>query len=553
MQRLSTVFVVFILLMQTVQYADAETPTNNQSFFEKHCLDCHGQTDPSGGLDLTTVGDQLNDPKAFDLWVKIHDRVRDGEMPPPKDHVIDDAVRNPWLTQVGQWLTEFDDARWSREGRATRRRLNRYEYENALRDLLDAPWLQVKNMLPEDGEAYRFNKSGDALDVSHVQIARYLAASESALRAVMADQIKPPEAKTTRYYARNSRAFSRKVQYSVFNKSPERATFPIIGFEADVDVLDDKAPMTVGDKDPERRELEAMGVVASSYEPLEIKFDEFKAPRSGRYKLRFNAFSFWAKPESEEKWWRPSRHQLEQGRTREPVTVYSETPPRLLRKIGNFEVNPEPNVYEIEVDLLEGETVRPDAVRLFRSRPPGPWQNPLAERDGQPGVAFRWLEVEGPIIKQWPPAGHQRMFADLPLVVAQGQKQPSVKPRDVDHDARRLLQRFMVSAYREEVLAEDVDAFLKIISKAQESGSSFQDAMIAGYSAVLCSPAFVTIEERPGPLSDEAIATRLAFFLWNSPPDAVLRKLASQKQLRKPDVLREQTLRMLADRGPRVS
>ena len=44
--------------------------------------------------------------------------------------------------------------------------MNRYEYENTLRDLLGAPWLQVKEMLPEDGLAHRLNKSGEALDVS---------------------------------------------------------------------------------------------------------------------------------------------------------------------------------------------------------------------------------------------------------------------------------------------------------------------------------------------------------------------------------------------------
>ena len=79
------------------------------------------------------------------------------------------------------------------EGRATQRRLNRYEYENALRDLLHAPWLQIRDALPEDGEAHRFNKVGDALDVSHVQMARYLAAADYALRQVMATQAERPE------------------------------------------------------------------------------------------------------------------------------------------------------------------------------------------------------------------------------------------------------------------------------------------------------------------------------------------------------------------------
>jgi hypothetical protein len=40
--------------------------------------------------------------------------------------------------------------------------------------------------------------------------------------------------------------------------------------------------------------------------------------------------------------------------------------------------------------LVAGESIRPDASRLFRSRPSN-WHNPLAEKDGTPGVAFRWL------------------------------------------------------------------------------------------------------------------------------------------------------------------
>ena len=54
-------------------------------------------------------------------------------------------------------------------------------------------------------------------------------------------------------------------------------------------------------------------------------------------------------------------------------------------------------MHELDVWLLQGETIRPDAARLFRSRPPN-WHNPLAEQDGCPGVAFRWLEVEGPLL-----------------------------------------------------------------------------------------------------------------------------------------------------------
>src|SRR5213075_1763845 len=107
-------------------------------------------------------------------------------------------------------------------GRATRRRMNRYEYENAVRDLLDAPWLQVRDSLPEDGEAFRFNKVGDALDVSHVQMARYMTAADYALRQVMAKSLERPATTTTRYYARESMA------PRASNQAPERQTFPVL-------------------------------------------------------------------------------------------------------------------------------------------------------------------------------------------------------------------------------------------------------------------------------------------------------------------------------------
>ncbi|MGN6135965.1 MAG: DUF1592 domain-containing protein, partial [Aureliella sp.] len=467
------------------------------------------------------------------------------EMPPLDSPQPQAKAKQAMLADLFQTLVAADAARTAGEGRATRRRMNRYEYENTLRDLFDAPWLQIKTMLPEDGEAYRFNKVGDALDVSHVQIARYLAAAEAAARQAMADSLDRPETRIERIYARDCRAFNRKVQYSVFNRSPERSTFPIIGFEADIDVLEQKAPMSVGASDPERRELEAMGVVASTYEPLEIRFDAFKAPRSGRYKLRFNALSFWAGPESKEKWWRPSRTDISKGRTREPVSVYSETPPRLLRKLGTFEVSPEPSVQELDVYLLAGETIRPDAVRLFRSRPPGPWRNPLAVKDGQPGVAFRWLEVEGPIIERWPGAGHELLFDDLPLKTVAGRV--TVDSNDPQADAERLLRRFMQRAYRQPVEDEDVAGFLKVVTAALQSGSSFEEAMLAGVSAVLCSPALVTFIEQPGPLDDFALASRLSYFLWNSEPDQALRAVARQGRLRDSATLRAQTERLLDD------
>lgn len=553
MKRRFKLIAILVLILSAVWAIRPQTPiataaVNVQQFLETNCFACHDSKTKKGNLDLTALKPDFTDEKAFATWVKVHDRVRDGEMPPKSMPRPEAAARAGFLKALAEPMIAADAARIRREGRAVWRRMNRYEYENTLRDLLDAPWLQIKELLPEDGEAYRFNKVGTALGVSHVQISRYLSAAEHALREVMARSEKQPETVTKRYYAREQRGFTAHIEFSQFNTYTERATFPLIGNEADVAVLDKKAPMTVGAADPVKRELESMGVVASSYEPLEIRFNQFKAPVPGRYKLRLNAHSFWAGPQPGEKWFHPSRTEAFPGRTHEPITLYAEIPPRQMRYLANVDVSPEASVQEVEVYLLKDETIRPDAVRLFRSRPPN-WRNPLAEKDGQPGVAFRWLEVEGPICEEWPGKGHRLMFGNLPLKKnAKGHIE--VISQNPHADAAALLRNFLQRAYRNpqpQTIEEDVQRFLKLVDAALKNGDSFTDAMITAYSAVLCSPAFTTLEEKPGRLDDPALAARLAYFLWNSAPDAKLGELAQQGALRKPVVLRAQVDRLLSD------
>jgi mono/diheme cytochrome c family protein len=155
---------------QLLKVDSAATP---RAFLETHCFACHNSANKKGELDLTALKHDYADVATFAAWVKVHDRVYNEEMPPKSAPQPDAAARAAFVKAIAQPLIAADAARIRREGRAVLRRMNRYEYENTLRDLLDAPWLQVKELLPEDGERYRFNKSGEALGVSHVQISRY--------------------------------------------------------------------------------------------------------------------------------------------------------------------------------------------------------------------------------------------------------------------------------------------------------------------------------------------------------------------------------------------
>ena len=72
-------------------------------------------------------------------------------------------------------------------------------------------------------------------------------------------------------------------------------------------------------------------------------------------------------------------------------------------------------------------------------------------------------------------------------------------------------------------------------------------AMQDGYAAILCSPQFLYLKEKPGPLDDFAIASRLSYFLWSSMPDTKLFELAKAGKLQEPAELDRQIERMLKD------
>jgi len=288
----------------------------------------------------------------------------------------------------------------------------------------------VKSFLPEDSDAYGFNKVGEALDVSHVQMSRYLSAAEFALREAMAPQATQPAVTTNRYYTWDQNAFFGAIKL----EGPlNRRTFPLVGYELQRELMAMDSPKR-GSPDPARRDQEAMAVVVSTYEPTEIHFEKFRAPVSGKYRLRFCGYSIWMGPKYDA---------VSPGRRSEPVTIYADTPPRQLRKLGSLDVDPTPTVQELTVYLMAGETIRPDAARFFRSRPPD-HKNPLAGPDGMPGLAFGWMEVEGPLFDTWPPPGHLLLFGSLSLKDRQPVKPQSkhrlpagveVIPNDAEQDA----------------------------------------------------------------------------------------------------------------------
>ncbi len=587
-------FVIFcsISAVRDASAAPAATlPPQTAALIETYCAGCHDDVEKKGGLDLTALKFAPDDRANFAHWVRVHDRLQAGEMPPKGKKRPDATELTSFLKSLSTSIESAERDIIAREGRATQRRLNGYEYENALRDLLGAPWLQVKGQFPEDGEAFRYNKIGDALDVSHVHLSRYMTAADYALRQVISVKYEQPPTKTTRFYARDQRTLTNKFTGSIFNSSPDRMTYPVVGLNtAQPDVRWLRAPAS----NPKTREEEAVAWVASNYVTgFTYRWDQFRAPVAGRYRVKFSGYTLWVPPggismsfkgESDKVGKpRPPNPNVgdydrpQPGRNNEPITVYTRNGV-MNRRVGEFDLTPEPAVYDIgTVWLLANETLVPDASRFYRSRPSN-FRNPLMTPEGAPSVAFRWMEVEGPLYEPATTAGYQLLFGDLPVAkVAAGKPgiaiphvprddrrertgrsagqrvepledlQVDIVSADPKKDAERLMRGFLAKAYRGPVAEADVQRFLGLVHERRGAGLSFAEAMIAGYTAVLASPGFVFLDEKPGPLDQNALATRLALFLWNSVPDEKLRARVARGELARPEVLRAETERMLAD------
>jgi mono/diheme cytochrome c family protein len=534
---------------------------------QKHCLECHDGDTKKGGLDLADTKFTLDKRDAFGLWVKVHDRVRDGEMPPPKKSTLDAAGRTAFLQTLGADLSAADATRQKRDGRAALRRLNRVELENSLRDLLVLPGFRIKESLPEDGKSHGFDRLSEALDLSFVHMESYLAAVDAALNAALCPLVEKPPVFKVRYRPwDNTRHGGKEAEGAFVGALGRREAIGLIGMKQDSNF--EQKGFAVIDEEPKSN---AIGLFRHEDADHLWTLTAMAAVLPGVHKIRVSGYSFgWDGKEVVP----TERHgALSFG-------IFSSA-----EHFGTVDLPPNaPAERELTAWLERGGGMTHgthDSLRLnpsscekirdFRHGKNKDVNGPLVPA---PGVAIEWIELEGPIHEQWPPASHRVLFGDLPVKEWTAQSgvpkprqqewrrgNPGTMPKDpygergekrpvvyVDSkapeaDARKLIAGFLRRAFRRPVSEGEVSGYVAQATRRLKAGAAFQDALLAAYREALTAPEFLLLEEASGRLNDSALAQRLAYFLWSSVPDAEL----SRADLGKPEVLRAQTERMLQD------
>ncbi len=480
------------------------------SFLRTHCVDCHHGAEAEGGLDLAKLGYDLATPDAERRWIRIFDRVHDGEMPPadsPRPKADETAA---FLASTGDRLRAFRRERDAELGRVRARRLTRREVERSLHDLLGID-IPLADQLPEESRSAGFTTTADGQSMSHFQLERHLNAVDLAL-----------------------------------DEAFRRALGPADDFDKDFDAA------AVARRNPRSRTrepemLDGKAVVWSSGLTFYGRIPTTTAREQGWYRFAVT-LSALKPPETGGVWC-----------TVNTGLCVSSAP--LLTYVTSFEATPEPRTFEFEAWLPERHMleIRPGDKTLKKGKFAG-GQVGAGEGGPQnlPGIAIERITMRQIHHGAQDDETRKLLFGDLPLKSTKSSKgSKSAAERTVvsagpKKDSAKLLKAMARRAFRRPVTDEEIAGYVAMTHKALDDGQAFQAALRVGYRALLCSPRFLYLSENPGPLDDYAIAARLSHLLTGSTPDAALSALADAGKLRDPQTIRAEADRLLARDGGRT-
>src|SRR5437762_9034545 len=160
-----------------------------QGVLKQYCINCHNQRAKTANLELDTKDlDHLE--KDVPVWEAVVRKLRTGMMPPKNMSRPDRAT----LDGVAAWLETGLDraaAQHPNPGSPSLHRMNRNEYANAIRDLLDLQ-VDVTTLLPSDSTSAGFDNISDILGTPPSLIQGYLSAAMKISRLAVGDMSAPP-------------------------------------------------------------------------------------------------------------------------------------------------------------------------------------------------------------------------------------------------------------------------------------------------------------------------------------------------------------------------
>lgn len=455
-----------------------------QKFINSYCIDCHDSSSKEAGLDLNTIGRDLQNPQAMATWVRIFDRVNDGEMPPQDGAIPSKVDRKHFLDSLSKPLV----AAHLEEKETVLRRLNAVEYEQTINDIFGTN-LRLAEMLPPDGRSHEFENVGSSLNMSMIQLRQYIEAMNLVLDSSIAQTVNAPEP---------------TLIQTNYDETREGEKF-------------------IGDKWLQAKDGAIVFFQDFGYPTGMIRTAE--ARTAGWYKIRVHGYAY---------------------QSNQPVTfsIGGTTFKRGLERptLGYYEFpNGKPTTVELTAWIEDRYMLEITPYGIYDEK--YDIKNKGLKNYKGPGLAITSVELEGPILEQFPSRGHRLLFDGIarreiePRNPRDKQKswyKPSfeIASSNPQRDAEKVLLRVAERAFRRPVSPDDVEPYRALFSSEISKGSDFEEALRTAVTAIFCSPDFLYLRETTGKLDDYAIASRLSYFLNRSLPNDELLAVAATGRLK---------------------
>lgn len=466
----------------------AESGEGAFAVIKRYCYDCHDSLMEKGGLDLEgIVGEPVANHAA--IWEKVARKMSARYMPPIGKARPSEAAYEKTVATLATAL-DAAAAKNPNPGRTqTFRRLTRTEYQNAIRDLLDLR-IDAAALLPKDEASHGFDNV-TVSGLSPTLLDRYITAA-------------------------------RKISQLAVGAAREKPGGETYRVPADVTQEWHVPGLPIGTRG---------GTLIPHTFPLDGEYE---------FKIRL------ARDRNEEIEGLRGRYELELLIDGKRIELFTVAPPKIR---GDYEsvdgklrirVPVTAGLHQVGVTFIDNSS-----SLLERKRQPYAAAFNM-HRHPRLRPAIYQVSITGPYNPSGPgdTASRRRIFIARPADAS-----------EEDACAKTILSSLMRRAFRRPVTDEDLRQPMRFFREARDE-DGFEAGIQSALTLILISPEFLfRVEKDPlgippnttYRISDLELASRLSFFLWSSIPDEELLQTAIRGELHKPEILEQQTRRMLAD------
>ena len=512
---------------------------NAAVFLEKYCIQCHGDQKQKADRRFDTLSSKIETLDDLGRYQEVVDQLNPESMPPEGKPQPSPGERLAMIDSLTRRIENAHTELSASGGHSVLRRLNAWEYRQTIGDLLglNVDVWDPSEDFPEEVVVDGFDNNGAGLVTSGILMEHYLRASEEAIRRATNFGERPV---STSYTQTSPFYFSGKG----YEDLPKLFKVDRFRFTPDTPFTD---------------------LYGRHYRGGHIGFlplvRQGGVPHSGIYTIRVKAAAI-------------SRHHdygkaLGDFRNGDPLVMEIAAVDRRgsVESTGNVSkmislarvelTNEEPewfewDVYmeagfEPEVRFRNGPMAAKRMVRMLTTHAADkPEFKPFVDMKGGlekahgvlkgyqgPRLRVWEIGIEGPHVDVWPTAGHRALYGELTR-------------EELDAETiHQQLELFAEKAFRRPPVEGEVEPIQELVAESLKAGVDPLEAFQLGCQAILCAPGFLYLNLGEGPLEEIALASRLSYFLWSSPPDEMLLNLAVHKNLKAE--LPEQVSRMLAD------